>query len=263
MNKGNVVSVIGGGGQIGTALTLGLLKSGFRVAVSDVAGFHDSLSAAEADFPKSLHTSITDFTNIDQARSHLIDVGDFFGEEPAGLIYLAHYKGGRVLDNSSDFFSPVENYPLPEWNKVLEVNLTGLLIATQILGKPMLEHGRGSIVTVSSTYGLVGPDQSIYGDSGINSPISYSVAKAGVVGFTKYLATSWGPRGVRTNCLVPGGVLNPRQTPEFQHEYATRTPLGRMASPEDYVGPVTLLLSEESSYMNGSVVVVDGGWTAI
>ena len=147
------------------------------------------------------------------------------------------------------------------WDKVLQVNLTGVHLACQAFGRSMLKHGGGAIVNLASTYGVVSPDPRIYGASGVNSPVAYAAAKAGVINLTRYLAVHWREANIRVNCLVPGGVFD-RQDPEFVESYCARTPLGRMAAADDYQGAVLFMLSRASAYMTGATLVVDGGWTA-
>ena len=125
----------------------------------------------------------------------------------------------------------------------------------------------GSIINVSSTYGVVSPDQSVYdyrrqGGAEYYKPVGYSVAKSGVLNFTRWLAEYCAPFGIRVNTLVPGGVREADHAPEFVAEYEKRTPLGRMAADEDFDGAVLFLASRASSYMTGATLVVDGGWTA-
>ena len=150
----------------------------------------------------------------------------------------------------------------------MAVNVTGIFLAVRELGPSMVVKGKGSIINVSSIYGIVGPDQRIYEEShyedmggAINSPLIYSATKGAVISMTRYLATYWGPKGVRANTLTPGGVYS-GQNDIFNRKYSERVPLGKMANAEDMVGALLFLASDASAYMNGQNIIVDGGWTA-
>jgi len=173
---------------------------------------------------------------------------------------------GAALENG-----PFEDYPEAAWDTMIDSHLKGAFFVTQAFLRAYRSHaapGRnGSIVNVSSTYGLVTPDQSLYEyrrreGAEYFKPIGYSVAKSGMLNFTRWLAEYCAPIGVRVNTLVPGGVREEGHAPEFVAEYEKRTPLGRMARPDDYNGAVLFLASPASSYMTGAMLVVDGGWTA-
>ena len=158
-----------------------------------------------------------------------------------------------------------EDYPLDQWNTALNVNLTGMFLITQACVKPMLKQGKkGSIINICSTYGLNGPDQRIYikdGQRVAYKPVYYTVTKAGVLGFTKYLAAYYAGTEIRVNALTPGGVFN-NHDDYFVKNYSAKTILGRMAQGDEMNGALLFLASEASSYMTGNNVIVDGGWTA-
>jgi NAD(P)-dependent dehydrogenase (short-subunit alcohol dehydrogenase family) len=171
----------------------------------------------------------------------------------------------KVEGRESNGPIPFEDFPLQQWQAAIDANLTGTFLCCQIIGAEMAKRRCGSIINVASTYGMVGPDQRIYRDSSgrqllYKSP-AYSATKAAIIGLTKYLAAYWGPAHVRVNALSPGGVKT-TQDSQFVTNYSERTPLGRMANPEDYRGAITYLASDASSYVTGSNLVVDGGWTA-
>jgi 2-deoxy-D-gluconate 3-dehydrogenase len=150
----------------------------------------------------------------------------------------------------------------------LRVNLTGMLLCAQAAGRQMLRQGGGVVVNISSTYGVVAPDQRIYegvkspyAESGFNTPVSYAVTKTAVLGLTRYLATYWGRQNIRVNALTPHGVYD-NHDETFVRNFVYRSPLGRMARNDEYRGALLFLVSDASSYMTGTNLVVDGGWTA-
>ncbi|HVX61583.1 MAG TPA: SDR family oxidoreductase [Pirellulales bacterium] len=254
--EGQTAAVVGGAGRIGRALCRALAGAGADVAVVDLElaaaeQLAEELSAATGRKALAVQADSTEPAQLEAAVERIVaELG------PASmLVNSAQFRG------TGFYSSRVEDYPHDAWEQVLQANLTGVHLACQAFGRRMLEHGGGRIVNLASTYGVVSPDPRIYGDSGVNSPVAYAASKAGVINLTRYLAVHWRDRNIRVNCLVPGGVFD-NQGAEFVEKYCERTPLGRMATAEDYQGAVLFMLSQASAYMTGAVVTVDGGWTA-
>ena len=152
---------------------------------------------------------------------------------------------------------------LGDWKSDIEVGLTGTFLATMFCGELMVKQKSGSIVTILSDLAVIAPDQRIYSEAGVNGgtfvkPASYSAVKFGQLGLVRYFATLWGNTGVRVNAISPGGIFN-GQSPEFVEAISRRVPMQRMANREDLIGPMCMLLSQDSAYMTGANVVIDGG----
>jgi len=171
----------------------------------------------------------------------------------------------KIEDDGSKKFSRLENFQQTVWDADIAVGLTGAFLCAKHHGFAIARQG-GSIVNISSDLGLIAPDQRLYRKSGLSEnkqpvkPVTYSVIKSGLIGLTRYLATYWIEQGVRCNALCPGGIEN-NQDPAFLKEICTRIPMGRMAHADEYQGALLFLLSEASSYMNGAIIIVDGGRT--
>jgi NAD(P)-dependent dehydrogenase (short-subunit alcohol dehydrogenase family) len=169
-------------------------------------------------------------------------------------------------ENESSSWSRFENFSLEMWEEDLAVGLTGVFICSQVVGSYMAKQGSGVILNISSDLGIVGPDQRLYEIEGRLpeeqpvKPVTYSVVKTGIIGLTRYLATYWASRGVRVNALCPGGI-DAGQPTVFKERVHSRIPMGRMARKDEYRGVVLFMVSDESSYMNGAVLAVDGGRT--
>jgi len=161
---------------------------------------------------------------------------------------------------------PFETYPEASFDQVMDVNVKGTLLCCQVVGAEMANAGRGSIVNISSVYGLLSPQQDLYdfrrrqGET-FFKPVAYSVSKSAVLNLTRYLATYWAKAGVRVNTLTLGGIFDD-QPAEFVEAYAARVPLGRMADAREALGALLFLASDASSYVTGANLVVDGGWSA-
>jgi len=264
---GRAAVVTGGVGLLGAEFCRTLAEAGAAVAVVDL---NVSASQEMADaLTKSGYQALaipTDIANPDSVSSMVETVTSTFG-------HLEIVVNGAALDPKFDpeaikkGITPgaFEDYPLDQWNAALNVNLTGTFLVTQACVKQMLAQGKkGSIINICSTYGLNGPDQRIYikDDERVAfKPVYYTVTKAGVLGFTKYLAAYYAGTEIRVNALTPGGVFN-NHDDYFVKNYSAKTILGRMAKKDEMNGALLFLASDASSYMTGNNLIVDGGWTA-
>lgn len=262
---GRALVVTGGLGQLGVQFTGALREAGARVAVLDIAVSEEAVAARYGREARStdlmfVRCDITDRCSVDAALAQVVGAWGV----PHGLVNNAALDAPP--DASPEENGPFETFPEAAWDRVMAVNAKGVFLLCQAFGGAMAREGRGSIINVSSTYGVVSPDQSLYeyrrqaGES-FYKPVAYSASKSALLNLTRYLATYWAPRGVRVNTLVLGGVFN-RQDPKFLEGYHRRVPMGRMARADEYNGGVVFLLSDASSYMTGAALVMDGGWTA-
>jgi NAD(P)-dependent dehydrogenase (short-subunit alcohol dehydrogenase family) len=250
--SGRVAVVTGGRGQLGSVYAAGLAERGMKVAVFDVA-------AVEAE-PGHYRVDVTDRASIEAATEQV--VADW------GVPHLL--VNNAALDSPPgappEEVGPFETYPESSFDEVMDVNVKGTVLACQVVGAAMAGAGRGSIVNVSSVYGLLSPQQDVYEfrrrDGGtFYKPVAYSVSKSAILNLTRYLATYWAKSGVRVNTVTLAGVFDD-QPAEFLEAYTARVPLGRMAEARECLGAIVFLASDASSYVTGANLVVDGGWTA-
>jgi len=252
-----VIILTGAAGNLGTHYAEGLSKAGANVVLCDTnfdsckkivklikKKYDVEPTAVKLDLTKK--ASILNLVKTTMKKYSKIDV----------LINNAAYQGNDKIRTTK-----FEELALNDWNKAVSVNLTGIFLTCQQVGKIMRKQKHGNIINIASTYGIVAPDQRIYGSSGQNAAAFYSATKSALINLTRYLASYWNRTGIRVNTLSPGGVFN-NQTKSFVTKYSEKTMLGRMAKKDEYIGALIFLSSNASSYMTGSNLVVDGGWTA-
>jgi 2-deoxy-D-gluconate 3-dehydrogenase len=265
--KDQVAVVTGGVGLLGTEFCKTLAEAGAAVAVVDLNG--DAANKIADGLIKDGYKAkgiATDITKPDSVNGMVDSVLSTFGRISV-LVNSAALDPKFDPDAASKGIAPgaFEDYPLEQWNAAMNVNLTGMFLVTQACVKPMIAQGKkGSIINICSTYGLNGPDQRIYIKDGKRvafKPVYYTTTKAGVMGFTKYLAAYYAGTEIRVNALTPGGVFNNHEE-YFVTNYSAKTILGRMAKKDEMNGALLFLASDASSYMTGNNVIVDGGWTA-
>lgn len=252
-----IVVVTGGLGQLGRQYTRALVEHGAKVAVFDIR----EAQPMETDSVAYFQVNVANRESLENALAALV----------------RHWGVPHVLINNAAIDSPpnapseengpFETYPEQSWDRVIDVNLKGVFLCCQVIGSAMAEAGRGSIINIASIYGLVSPNQDIYkyrferDGKPFFKPVAYSVSKSGLLNFTRYLATYWARKGVRVNSLTLAGVFNNQDT-AFLEQYHARMPMGRMANEDEYNGAIVFLASKASSYMTGSNMIIDGGWTA-
>jgi NAD(P)-dependent dehydrogenase (short-subunit alcohol dehydrogenase family) len=261
--KDNVVIITGGAGLIGKEYVQSLSEAGAHPIVADL-NFDEAQRVSREKGGKNSLPIQLDVKDPTSVKNMVNKVMDRFGRID-GFVNNAALDPKFDTEHAEEHHITFEDYPLKLWRESLDVNLTGMFLCAQAVAPVMLKQKKGSIVNISSIYGLVGPDQRLYekDDPTIQpsvKPVTYSVTKSGVLGLTKYLATYWGEKGIRVNTLTLGGVFNNHEE-EFVRRYSWRNPLGRMAQANEYCGALIFLLSDASSYMTGSNLVVDGGWT--
>jgi NAD(P)-dependent dehydrogenase (short-subunit alcohol dehydrogenase family) len=261
---------VGGRGFLGRRFCAALAEFGAKVYSSDLpepslAAARDHSTIATDQTIEQFNCDVTDPESVRQmieqvsAAATRIDV----------LVY-------SVTAKPKDFYVPFTECSLEGWQLVLRAELDGLFLIAQSAGKIMERAGAGSMIFLSSIYGIVGNDQHIYEGSNLRElylgdtsetkqvyahPV-YAAAKGAVISLTRFLAAYWGDYNIRVNCISPGGLAHPGENEEFLKRYSARVPLGRKGGLDDVSGAVVYLASDAANYVTGHNLVVDGGWTA-
>lgn len=248
---GKVAVVSGGAGLYGRHICRALAGAGAHVVVAarSTDACHavvDDLSAT--GLAASAHRlDLADEESIVRLR---VEVVERFGSVDVLVNNAVARAGGDLVGTTA-----------ADWEATSTINSRGLFLATREFGAQMMSQRSGVMINISSIYGMVGPDFSIYGDTGMTNPAFYAYDKGGMISFTRYAASFYAPYGIRVNAISPGGLGTNDQSAEFVENYSAKVPLGRLAEPLDIMGPVVFLASEASRYVTGINLPVDGGWT--
>ena len=262
--SGKSAVVTGGAGILGRHFCAGLAEAGASVAVVDIdekkaKALADDLRKRYKTNAVGIQCDVSDQESVKKMVSHTVGT--------LGSIDILHNNAAGKSRDLDAFFAPFEEYSLEQWRSIMSVNLDGMFLTAQAVGRQMVVQGQGgSIIQTASIYGLMAPDHRIYEvsfylDREINTPAVYTASKAAIIGFTKHLSTYWAPQGIRVNTLTPGGIES-GQNDEFKKRYANRTPMNRMAQAHEMVGALLYLASDAASYVTGQNIIVDGGLSA-
>jgi len=254
--SGRVALVTGGAGWLGKAITESLVEQNARVIVAsrNIQSCSQFVKSLNSQFPKADVNAISLDITCDKSVESCFDWITENFQKLDILVNNAH-SGNQVR---------LETTSANEWNALLNASLTGYFRCSKAAIHLMQKHKSGSIINMSSMYGIVSPDPVVYeGTDFINSP-AYGAAKAGIIQLTKYSACFFGKDGIRVNAISPGPFPQDsvQETKAFADKLVSKTALGRLGRPDDLKGAVVFLASDASSYVTGHNLVVDGGWTA-
>jgi len=267
---GKTALITGGAGLLGVQHAIALLEIGATVVLTDVDRENLVVAVSKLSTMKLVGRVVPLHMDVTKEESVVASLEWLFSNNLEIDILVNNaaidtkvYDGDVLVEGSR-----LEHFSIIEWNRQIQVGLTGAFLCARVFGEEMAKRGNGVIVNVASDLSVFSPDQRLYKRDGLApnlqpvKPVSYSVIKTGLIGLTRYLATYWADQGVRCNALSPGGVEN-GQGAEFMERLASLIPLGRMAEVDEYRSAMQFLCSDASSYMNGQNLIIDGGRSAL
>lgn len=255
--KGRTALITGANGHIGSVICKTLAELGADLVVTDMPGndYTKLLDTIREIDPSVYVVAIDCDLESEQDREALIRSvkGDWQSLEI--LVNNAAFVGTRDLEG---WVTDFEEQSLDTWRRAIEVNLSAVFHFTRDLAPMMSSSGKGSIINIGSIYAKYAPDFTLYEETGMGNAAAYAASKAGVLQFTRWVATQLAPF-VRANSISPGGVFR-HQPDAFVRRYTDQVPLGRMAVESDFCGVIAYLASDMSAYVTGQDIAVDGGW---
>jgi len=266
-NSGKHACITGACGLLGKYHAIALLETDASVILTDINTYQlqelkDDLS--DSYDSKKIYTYVMDVTDENNINEVLRDLDEQNIRVSILINNAAINPTASSIGNNNAEDSRLESFSLDQWNSEINVGLTGAFLCSKIFGNAMSKNEGGIILNIASDLSVIAPDQRLYKQSGVIpelnpvKPVTYSVIKTGLIGLTRYLATYWPEKGIRANALSPGGVYT-QQDEEFVKKINELIPLGRMASPDEYVSAIQFLCSDASAYMNGQNIIIDGG----
>jgi len=252
--KGKTVFITGGAGLLGEMHAEAVIEHGGIAIIADI-----DLKAAN-----KVASRIREKYNSNQVYAAHVDVTDKKSIETAASrfskvnVLINNAAKNPKVSSSGEVGDAFENISLDQWNDGISTTLTGTFLCSQVFCSKFVKNGGGIVLNISSDLGVIAPDQRIYKKN--KKPITYSAAKFGIVGITKYLATYYAEKNIRVNCISPGGIYT-NQPKDFVDRLTNLIPMGRMAKKDDYKGAIVFLCSDASSYMTGANMIIDGGRT--
>ncbi len=263
---GKVALITGGTGMLGLRHAEAIAEMGGIPVLLDLdpARCDEAASALRERTGADCLGIAADITQVAEVRRAVELIGQRYGRIDilVNNAALTVRGGGAAF---GDYFAPFEEYPQSLFDRALDVNLTGAFLVTQAVGTLMKAQGKGVIVNIASDVAVISPDHRIYrgmeyGGKPFNTPVAYSMCKAAILAFTRYLATYWAESGIRVNALSPAGVYDDHD-PAFVERLSNLIPMHRMAGKDEYKGALVFLCSDASSFMTGANLLVDGGRT--